>query len=198
MILEGGSIDVDGEGTLLTTESCLLNPNRNPQLDRKGIEGRLDRFLGARKVLWLGAGIVGDDTDGHVDDLARFISPGRVAVAIGKDPADENYGVLRENRERLEGMRDAAGRRIEIVELPLPPPVLHSGQRCPASYMNFLIANHAVLVPTFRSPEDARVLGTLSELFPQRKVSGIDCHDLVWGLGAIHCVSQQQPLPPGR
>ncbi|MBI4603721.1 MAG: agmatine deiminase family protein [Planctomycetes bacterium] len=193
MILEGGSIDSDGEGTLLTTESCLLNPNRNPSLDRGGIEERLRRFLGARKVLWLGDGIAGDDTDGHVDDLTRFVAPGCVVTAVEEDERDENHRPLRENLERLRGMRDACGRRLEVVELPMPPPVHHQGQRCPASYMNFLIANRAVLVPTFRSERDRRALGILGEVFPGRKVVGIDCVDMVWGLGAVHCVTQQEP-----
>lgn len=193
MILEGGSIDVDGDGTLLTTESCLLNPNRNPALSRRQIEERLRRFLGAEKVLWLGDGIVGDDTDGHVDDLTRFVAPGRVVTAVEEDAADQNYRCLRENRLRLEGMTDARGRKLEVVDLPMPRAVFHDGHRCPASYANFLITNTVVLVPTFRCDRDALALGVLRELFPGRRVEGIDCFDMVWGLGAVHCVSQQQP-----
>jgi agmatine deiminase len=193
MILEGGSIDSDGEGTILTTESCLLHPNRNPSLDRRQIERRLGRWLGARKVLWLGEGIVGDDTDGHVDDLTRFVAPGRVVTAVETDATDENYRPLQENRERLRGMTDAAGRKLEVIDLPMPTPVHHEGHRCPASYANFLIANAAVLVPTFRSPRDETALGIIRDLFPDRRVAGIDCHDMVWGLGAVHCVSHEQP-----
>ncbi len=193
MILEGGSIDTDGEGTILTTESCLLNPNRNPSLDRREIERRLETWLGARKVLWLGDGISGDDTDGHVDDLTRFVAPGKVVTAVESDERDANCRPLRENRERLRGMTDAAGRRLDVIDLPMPPPVFHDGHRCPASYANFLVANGAVVVPTFRSERDARALGILAELFPDREVAGVDCFDMVWGLGAVHCVTQQQP-----
>lgn len=193
MVLEGGSIDVDGEGTLLATESCLLNPNRNPSLDRGAIEARLREFLGARKVLWLGDGIAGDDTDGHVDDLTRFVAPGRVVTAVADDPGDENHRPLRENVERLRGMSDARGRRLEVIEMPMPPPVFHQGQRCPASYANFFIGNSVVAVPSFGGPEDETVRGILGEAFPGRRVVGIDCRDVVWGLGAIHCVTQQEP-----
>ena len=193
MILEGGSIDVDGDGTLLTTDSCLLNPNRNPQLDRGEIEDRLRTYLGAEKVLWLGKGIVGDDTDGHVDDLTRFVAPGTVVTAVEEDPRDENHVPLLENLERLRGMTDARGRRLEVIEIPMPPPVFHQGQRCPASYANFLIGNRLVLLPTFGSERDETVRGILSELLPGRRVVGIDCRDMVWGLGAVHCVTQQEP-----
>jgi len=193
MVLEGGSIDVDGEGTLLTTESCLLNPNRNPSFTRAQIEERLGRFLGVTRILWLGEGIVGDDTDGHVDDLTRFVAPGRVLTAIEADPRDENFKCLQENRDRLTGMRDARGRKLEVMDLPMPCPVVHDGQRCPASYANFLITNTAVLVPTFRCDRDDRALGVIKDAFPGRRVEAIDCYDMVWGLGAVHCVSQQQP-----
>ena len=188
---------VDGEGTLLTSESCLLNPNRNPQLDRAEIEKRLRVCLGAEKVLWLGKGIDGDDTDGHVDDLTRFVAPAKVVTVVEENPGDPNYEPLRENRERLDGMTDAKGRGLEVIELPMPAPVHHDGQRCPASYANFLIANAAVLVPTFRSARDEEALGILREVFTGREVIGIDCHDMVWGLGAIHCVTQQEPAPAG-
>ncbi|MBU6282280.1 agmatine deiminase family protein [bacterium] len=193
MILEGGSIEGDGEGTILTTESCLLNPNRNPSLDRAGIERRLRDFLCADKILWLGDGIVGDDTDGHVDDLTRFVAPGRVVTVVEDDPADENHRPLRENLERLRGMTDARGRRLEVIELPMPRPQLEQDQRMPASYANYYVGNAAVLVPTFDDPADARALGVLSDAFPGRKVTGIRATDLVWGLGAFHCLSQQQP-----
>ena len=193
MILEGGSIDVDGQGTLLTTESCLLNPNRNPALDRAEIERRLTEHLGLRKILWLGEGISGDDTDGHVDDLARFVAPGIVVTAVETDEADENYRPLRENRDRLQGMTDAAGRSLEVIDLPTPSAVYHEGCRCPASYANFFVANEVVLVPTFQCSADGRALGVLGEVFSGRQVVGIDCYDLIWGLGAVHCVTQQQP-----
>jgi agmatine deiminase len=195
MVLEGGSIDVDGEGTLLTTESCLLHSNRNPLLDQGEIERRLAAFLGARKVLWLGSGIAGDDTDGHVDDLARFVAPGRVLAAVESDERDENCGPLAANRERLQGLRDAAGRRLEVVDLPMPLPVMHRGQRLPASYANFYIASAALLVPTFASSRDDQALGILRELFPGRRVVGIDCRAVVAGFGTIHCVTQQEPAP---
>ncbi|HVR72841.1 MAG TPA: agmatine deiminase family protein [Planctomycetota bacterium] len=195
MVLEGGSIDVDGEGTLLTTRSCLLNPNRNPSLNAVEIEERLRRWLGAERVLWLGDGIVGDDTDGHVDDLTRFVAPGRVVTAVEREERDPNYLPLHENREMLRGMTDAAGRKLEVIDLPMPPPIFHEGHRCPASYANFLIANRSVLVPTFRSERDALAIGILREVFPGREVTGIDCSDMVWGLGAVHCVTQQQPAP---
>lgn len=193
MILEGGSIDTDGEGTLLTTEACLLNPNRNPQLDRAAIEKRLRDYLGVERILWLGDGIVGDDTDGHVDDLTRFVAPGVVVTAVEEDPRDENYALLQENLRRLQHMEDARGRRLEIIPLPMPPAVVYEAQRLPASYANFYIGNAAVLVPIFGGRNDGRVLDLLAALFPGRRIVGIPATDLVWGLGAFHCLTQQQP-----
>jgi agmatine deiminase len=193
MILEGGSIEGDGQGTLLTTEACLLNPNRNPSLDRGAIESRLREFLAVERVLWLGDGIAGDDTDGHVDDLARFVAPGVVVAVVEDDPADENYRPLRDNLERLRSLEDARGRRLRVVELPMPRALHEQGQRLPASYANFYVANRAVLVPIFDDPNDARALAVLAEAFPGRKVVGIRATDLVWGLGAFHCLTQQQP-----
>jgi agmatine deiminase len=193
MILEGGSIDGDGEGTLLTTEACLLNPNRNPGLARGEIESRLREFLAVERILWLGDGIAGDDTDGHVDDLARFVAPGVVVTVVEDDPRDENYAVLQDNLARLRAMRDARGRALEVVPLPMPSPVEHEGQRLPASYANFYVGNAAVLVPVFGCPNDERALVTLTRLFPGRRVAGIRAEDLVWGLGAFHCLTQQQP-----
>lgn len=193
IVLEGGAIDVDGAGNLLTTESCLLNPNRNPHLDRAAIEAVLRGFLGVRQVLWLGDGIVGDDTDGHIDDITRFVAPGRIVTVIEPDPRDENHEPLRANLERLRGMRDLAGRPFEIVTLPMPRPVEFDGQRLPASYANFYIGNEVVLVPTFADPSDEAALATLTRLFPERRVLGIEATDLVLGLGAFHCVTQQQP-----
>ena len=196
MVLEGGSIEGDGCGTILTTESCLLHPNRNPELDRAAVEQQLRRYLGAEKVLWLAAGIAGDDTDGHVDDLTRFVARGRVVTVVEDRAEDENYRVLCENRERLEGMQDAGGQALEIIDLPMPSPVVSRGLRLPASYANFYVANGAVLVPTFEDPQDRRALGVLTDLFPDRAVVGIPARDLVLGLGACHCLTQQQPAGP--
>jgi agmatine deiminase len=195
VVLEGGSVDVDGAGTLLTTEECLLSPvqARNPHLSRAEIETALGAYLGVRKVLWLGDGIAGDDTHGHVDDLARFVAPGRVVLASENNPADANFRALGENRERLSAMTDAAGKRLEVIDLPMPAPVLLDGVRLPASYANFYIGNAAVLVPTFNDPADRRALGILADLFPDRQVVGIHAVDLVWGLGTLHCMTQQEP-----
>ena len=193
IVMEGGSIEVNGRGTLMTTEACLLNPNRNPHLDRAGIEDYLKRYLGVRHILWLGDGIVGDDTDGHIDDLTRFVAPDTVVTAVEDDPTDENYAPLRDNLERLRTMVDQDGRPFRIVELPMPGPVVFDGQRLPASYANFYLANRAVLLPTYRHPNDERAQMILQSLFPGRRVIPVDCTDLIWGLGAIHCVTQQQP-----
>lgn len=194
IVLEGGSIEVNGRGTVLTTEACLLNPNRNPHLDRPQIETYLRDYLGVRHVLWLGDGIVGDDTDGHIDDLARFVDPMTVVTVVEEDPADENYALLQDNLTRLQGMTDQDGHPLRIVTLPMPAPVIHEDQRLPASYANFYIGNGVVLVPTFDDPNDARALATLRELLPGREVVGLHSRDLVWGLGAFHCVTQQQPV----
>jgi agmatine deiminase len=198
LVLEGGSIDVDGAGTLLTTEQCLLNPNRNPGRSRAALEQALCDYLGARRVLWLGDGILGDDTDGHVDDLTRFVAPATVVTVVEEDPADPNYKPLQDNLQRLRRMRDAADRPLRILTLPMPTPVEYEGQRLPASYANFYIGNAVVLVPVFDCPNDARALATLREVFPTRRVVGITATDLVWGLGAFHCVTQQQPALSGR
>lgn len=198
MILEGGSIDGDGEGTLLTTESCLLHPNRNPGLGRDEIEERLGDYLGVEKVLWLGDGIVGDDTDGHVDDLTRFVAPGVVVTVVEEDPADANYEALAENRRRLSSMTDARGRPLQVLELPMPRPVLEGDDRLPASYANFYVANAVVLVPIFGDPADGRALEVLRGCFPDRDVVGIEARDLVWGLGAFHCLTQQEPAAGPR
>lgn len=194
LILEGGSIDVDGEGTLLTTEACLLNPNRNPQLDRAAIERNLCHWLGAECMLWLGDGILGDDTDGHVDDLTRFVAPGAVITAVEDRRSDENHEPLRANLARLRQMRDARGRALEIHTLPMPEPVEVEDQRLPASYANFYIGNTVVLLPGFHCPQDQVAARTLAELFPSRRVIQMDCRDLVWGLGAFHCLTMQQPM----
>jgi agmatine deiminase len=193
IVLEGGSVDVDGQGTLLTTESCLLNPNRNPHLSRAELEQILCDFLGARRVLWLGDGIVGDDTDGHIDDLTRFVAPATVVTVREDDPRDENHARLHDNHRRLLAMRDAQGRPLRVVTLPMPEPLHHEDSRLPASYANFYVGNAAVLVPVFGSGRDAAALEILQELFSGRRVVGINAVDLVWGLGAFHCVTQQQP-----
>jgi agmatine deiminase len=200
MILEGGAIDVNGAGVLLTTESCLLNPNRNPNLRREEIEQRLRDFLGVREILWLGDGIAGDDTDGHVDDLARFVSERTVVTVVEDDPQDENYAALQENLARLRGMkiggRNSDSRRergIDIVTLPMPKKIVREGLRLPASYANFYVANTCVLVPTFADSGDDVALSILRDCFPSRRVVGIDCRELIWGLGTFHCLTQQQP-----
>lgn len=193
IVMEGGSLDVNGAGTLITTEACLLNPNRNPALSRPQIEQHLKDYLGVRHILWLGDGIVGDDTDGHVDDLTRFTDAITVVTVVEQDPADENYRPLMENLERLRSMKDQDGQPLRVVTLPMPQPLYQADQRLPASYANFYIANGIVLLPTYRSPGDEIARQTLQDLFPDRRVIGVDCTDLVWGLGAIHCVTQQWP-----
>ena len=196
LVLEGGSIDVNGQGTLLTTEECLLDRSiqpRNPQLDRATIEAALERYLGVTQVIWLGKGIAGDDTHGHVDDVCRFVGPRTVVLCTEDDPCDINYAPLWDNCERLKDMRVEDGSKLQIVPLPLPSPLFFDSQRLPASYANFYIANEAVLVPTFNDPKDRVALGTLAELFPDRTVVGIHAVDLLWGLGTLHCLTQQQP-----
>jgi agmatine deiminase len=195
VVLEGGSIDVNGAGLLLTTEECLLSPvqARNPGLSREELERVLADYLGVRKVLWLNRGVAGDDTHGHVDDLARFVGPRTVVTVIEEDVADANYEPLRENLERLSGMTDLDGRSLEVVTLPMPAPLSFTGQRLPTSYANFYVANDRVLVPTFNDANDRLALGVLAELFLDRKVVGIHAVDLVWGLGTLHCLTQQQP-----
>jgi agmatine deiminase len=196
MVLEGGSIDVNGAGTVLTTEQCLLNPNRNPQMNRAQIEQRLRELLGVTQVLWLGDGIVGDDTDGHVDDLTRFVAPGAVVTAIEDNAADGNCAPLRANRRMLEQMRLPDGAPLRIVDLPMPAPYHINGQRLPASYANFYIANHAVLLPVFNDPMDGEAARILAPLFPGRAILPLDCRDIVYGLGTVHCLSQQVPRVP--
>jgi agmatine deiminase len=192
MILEGGSIEVNGAGTLLTSESCLLNKNRNPSLSRGEIEKRLRDFLGVREILWLGDGIEGDDTDGHIDDLARFVFETKVVTVMEENPDDANYKPLQENLARLRDMK-VGEREIEIVELPMPKKIVREGMRLPASYANFYIANEVVLVPIFADPADKMALSILGKCFPGRRIVGIDCRELIWGLGTFHCLTQQQP-----
>lgn len=199
VVLEGGAIDLDGEGTLLTTEECLLSEiqQRNPGMTKEDYERVFADHLGVRKVIWLNRGIVGDDTHGHVDDIARFVRPGVVVVAYETNEDDENYEALAENYERLQGLTDAKGRKLEVVKLPMPAPVHFEDMRLPASYANFYIANGQVLVPTFNDPNDRVALGTLAELFPDREVVGIHAVDLVWGLGTLHCLSHEEPVVGG-
>ena len=201
IVMEGGSIDVNGEGCVLTTEQCLLNPNRNPSLSRDEIEKHLKDYLAVQEVLWLGEGIIGDDTDGHIDDIARFVDSNVIVCALEDDPEDANYELLHDNLKRLEKMKDAHGRPFEIVTLPMPGAVGGSStdtrnlDRLPASYANFYIANNVVLAPIFGHANDQRAIDTLQRVFPDRRVVGINCEPLVWGMGTIHCVSQQQPRP---
>ncbi|HWN10768.1 MAG TPA: agmatine deiminase family protein [Pyrinomonadaceae bacterium] len=199
IVMEGGSIEVNGAGCVLTTEQCLLNRNRNPHLGQNELEQYLKDYLGVRKVLWLGEGIVGDDTDGHIDDIARFVGPNVIVCAVEDDPEDANYELLQDNLKRLQRMTDADDRPFEIVTLPMPGVVGGTStdsrnlDRLPASYANFYIANRVVLAPIFGHANDRRALQTLAQLFPTRRVVGINCEPLVWGMGTIHCVTQQQP-----
>ena len=193
IVLEGGSIDVNGAGLCLVTEECLLNPNRNSGRTRQDIEALLRSALGLQRVVWLPAGMAGDDTDGHIDNLARFVNPTTVVCVVEEDPRDENYLALQENYRRLTRATDLLGRRLDVVPLPQPDPVVADGSRLPASYANFYIANGVVLVPLYGGPKDRTALDTLAALFSGRRVAGIDACALILGLGGIHCVTQQQP-----
>ena len=197
IVLEGGAIDVNGRGTLLTTEECLLDAHvqpRNPGLSRYEIESVFREMLGVTNTLWLGSGIAGDDTHGHVDDVCRFVNARTVVLCREDNPKDVNYKALKENRERLQGMHLENGAAIEVIDLPMPAPLYFDGVRLPASYANFYISNAAVLVPTFNDPSDRLALGILAELFPNRLVVGIHAVDLVWGFGTLHCLTQQEPV----
>jgi agmatine deiminase len=194
MVLEGGSLDVNGEGLLLTSEQCLLNKNRNPHLTREQIEQNLKDYLGVSQVLWVGDGIIGDDTDGHIDDITRFYRPDGFITVVEPNKRDPNHKILAENLERLEAFRTPTGEKFDIVELPMPKPFAFKGQPVPASYANFLIINGAVLVPNFRQKKrDAEANAIIASCFPGREIIPIDCYDLIWGLGTLHCISQQQP-----
>jgi agmatine deiminase len=199
IVMEGGSIEVNGAGCVLTSEQCLLNPNRNPGLSQTEIEQYLKDYLGVTKVLWLGEGIVGDDTDGHIDDIARFVAPDVIVCAVEEDPADANFEILQDNLARLRSMTDATGNSFEIVTLPMPGIVggestaARDLERLPASYANFYIANSVVLAPVFGHANDASAVEILQKFFPTRRVVPINCEPLVWGMGTIHCVTQQQP-----
>ncbi len=196
IVLEGGSIDVNGRGTLMATEECLLDRNtqvRNPGLSQKTMERILRSSLGVKNVLWLGRGIAGDDTHGHVDDVCRFVNPHTVVLCRESDPKDPNYTPLEENFERMQEMKLEDGASIDVVALPMPEPLYCNGQRLPASYANFYIGKSAVLVPTFNDPNDRKALGIMSELIPDRPVAGIHAVDLVWGLGTLHCLTREHP-----
>ncbi len=194
VIMEGGAVEFNGAGTLLTTTDCLLNKNRNPDLCKEQIEQYLKDYYGQSNICWLTGGIEGDDTDGHVDDLARFLSPTKLVVGIESDPSDGNYKTLQRVRKQADKLRDQDGNAFEIIEIPMPDPVIHDGQRLPATYVNFLFINGACLVPTFGSKKaDKQALETLQTHLPKHQVIGIDCRELIWGLGAIHCLTQQMP-----
>ena len=193
LVLEGGAIDVNGNGLCLSTEQCLLNPNRNPSQSKAEIEQCLKDFLGVEKILWLGQGLDRDDTNGHVDNVARFVNPETVVCAFEEDPAHDNYRALEDNYERLTAARDPNGRPLRIVPLPMPDVIDSPEGHLPASYANFYIANDVVLVPTFNHCNDGRALAILQALFPDRKVKGLDCRQVIRGLGALHCLTQQQP-----
>ncbi|MDP9175943.1 MAG: agmatine deiminase family protein [Planctomycetota bacterium] len=194
IVMEGGAVDFNGAGTVLTTTDCLLNKNRNPKLGKERIEQYLKDYYGQKNVCWMTGGIAGDDTDGHIDDLARFISKNTIVIGMEDDPRDENYKPLRNARRQLDSLRDQDGNPFEIIEIPMPGVVEHDGQRLPATYVNFYFINGALLVPTFRNRKnDRKAIEVLQSRLPQHKVIGIDCVELIWGLGAIHCLSQQQP-----
>ena len=196
VVLEGGAVDVNGRGTLITTEECLLDTQiqvRNPGFTKQDYFEVFRNYLGITNVIWLGKGIAGDDTQGHIDDLCRFVNEDTVVLVQEENSSDENYHLLKENKERLQNLNLPNGKRLNVIDLPIPSPVIFKGQRLPASYANFYISNYAVLVPTFNDPNDRIALGILSELFPDRKVIGIHSVDLVWGLGTIHCLTKEQP-----
>jgi agmatine deiminase len=193
IIMEGGSVEFNGKGTLLTSSCCLLNPNRNPHLDREKIEEYLREYYGVEQILWVAEGIIGDDTDGHIDDTVRFVNEDTVITVIEDDANDENYTLLRDNLATLSAMRLLDGKQLNIVELPMPKAVIYEDQRLPASYANFYIANESVIVPTFRCDRDEKALQIIQGCFPARRVVGIDSTDIIWGLGSFHCLSQQEP-----
>jgi agmatine deiminase len=193
IVMEGGSVEFNGKGTLLTTTSCLLNENRNPHLNQKQIEEYLSNYYGVDHILWIGDGIVGDDTDGHIDDITRFVNEDTVVTVVEENRQDENFTPLQENLKELRKLRLQNGKQINIVELPMPAPIVYEDMRLPASYANFYISNKYVVVPVFRGKNDERALEILQQCFPDRKVVGLDSVDIIWGLGSFHCLSQQEP-----
>jgi agmatine deiminase len=194
IIMEGGSVEFNGKGTVLTSTACLLNPNRNPHLNKEQIENYLLHYYGMEQVLWVDEGIVGDDTDGHIDDTVRFVNSDTVIAVIEENSQDENYPLLQQNIKQLQQMRLVNGRQLTIIELPMPDEIVFEDQRLPASYANFYIANKSVIVPTFRSKKDDRALQIIQNCFPDRQVVGIDSTEIIWGLGSFHCLSQQEPM----
>jgi agmatine deiminase len=193
IIMEGGSVEFNGKGTVLTSTCCLLNENRNPHLKRSDVEQYLHDYYGLNQVLWIEEGIEGDDTDGHIDDTVRFVNSDTVLTVVEENESDENYRPLQENLRQLSKMRLANGKQFNVVELPMPDPVIYENQRLPASYANFYIANASVIVPVFGCSNDDRALQVIQDCFPDRKVIGIDSSDIIWGLGSFHCLSQQEP-----
>jgi agmatine deiminase len=198
IVMEGGSVEFNGNGTLLTSTACLLNPNRNPHLNRDQIEAYLRGYYGVSQILWVDEGIVGDDTDGHIDDTVRFVNEDTVLTVVEENSNDENYTLLQHNLKQLKSMRLLNGKQLNIVELPMPDAVIWDEQRLPASYANFYIANHAVIVPTYRCKNDDTALSIIQQCFPDRQVVGIDSTEIIWGLGSFHCLSQQEPAIPGQ
>ena len=194
IVMEGGSVEFNGKGTLLTSTACLLNPNRNPHLNQGQIENYLRDYYGVEQILWVDEGIVGDDTDGHIDDTVRFVNADTVLATVESDRTDENYALLQHNLQQLKAMRLIDGKPLNIIELPMPSPLSYEGQRLPCSYANFYIANHAVIVPVFNCKQDETALRIIEQCFPGREVVGIDSVDIIWGLGSFHCLSQQEPL----
>jgi len=194
IVMEGGSIEVNGKGTLITSTACLLNPNRNPQLNQQQIEEYLCNYYGQEQILWVDEGIIGDDTDGHIDDTVRFVNEDTVLTVIEENEANENYALLQHNLKQLQQMRLLNGKQLNIIELPMPTEVVYEGQSLPASYANFYISNKNVIVPTFRCATDDKALDIIAGCFTDREVVGIDSTDIIWGLGSFHCLSQQEPL----
>lgn len=194
IVMEGGSVEFNGKGTLLTSRSCLLNPNRNPHLNQSQIEEYLSNFYGVDQILWIDEGIVGDDTNGHIDDTVRFVNEDTVLTVIEENKNDENYTLLQHNFKQLQQMRLINGKQLNIIELPMPDKLVYQGQRLPSSYANFYIANKSVIVPTFRCKNDDIALSIIQQCFPGREVIGINSTDIIWGLGSFHCLSQQEPF----
>lgn len=194
IVMEGGSVEFNGAGTLLTSTACLLHPNRNPQLNQDQIEEYLRNYYGVEQILWVDEGIVGDDTDGHIDDTVRFVNADTVLATVESDTRDENYDLLQTNLRQLKTMRLLGDRSLNIIELPMPPALVYEGQRLPCSYANFYIANRSVIVPVFNCKQDDTALRIIEQCFPGREVVGIDSVDIIWGLGSFHCLSQQEPL----